>query len=158
LLNLASPAEPVFNKHTLQEIMDESLQHASDRISLHKIDLEKKYPPEPLVVSVDKAQLIIAFTNILINAIEAMEINKGKLSVSIAASPDIYQVSIRDNGRGIPGEYLPKLFDPFFTLKKGGIGLGLTASYSIIQSHKARMQVESNVNEGTNFIINFKPN
>ncbi len=155
LLNLASPAELVFEKHSLQDIMDESLEHASDRINLNKIDLEKKYPSESLWVAVDRNQLVIAFNNILINAIEAMEVNKGKLSVVLTATPGSCHVSIRDNGRGIPPEYLSKLFDPFFTLKKGGMGLGLTASYSIIQSHKANMQVESNVNEGTNFIISF---
>ncbi len=155
LLNLASPAELVFEKHSLQEIMDESLQHATDRINLNKIQLEKKYPSEPLYVSVDKNQLVIAFNNILINAIEAMESGTGKLSVALAAGPGPYQVSIKDNGRGIPSEYLSKLFDPFFTLKKGGMGLGLTASYSIIQSHKANMQVESVPDQGTNFIISF---
>lgn len=155
LLNLASPAELVFEKHSLQDIMDESLKNASDRINLHKIELEKKYPAEPLIVPVDRNQLVIAFNNILINAIEAMETSKGKLSVALTASPSEYHVSIRDNGKGIPAEYLSKLFDPFFTLKKGGMGLGLTASYSIIQSHKATLQVESNEGEGTNFIISF---
>lgn len=158
LLNLASPGEMVFENHSLQDIMDESLHNASDRINLHKIELEKKYPSEPLVVSADKTQLVIAFNNILINAIEAMESNTGKLSVALTASSGCYHVSIRDNGKGIPNEYLSKLFDPFFTLKKGGMGLGLTASYSIIQSHKANMQVESNVNEGTNFVISFTMN
>ncbi len=66
-----------------------------------------------------------------------------------------YNIIIRDNGKGIPREYLPKLFDPFFTLKKNGVGLGLTASYSIIQSHKAEVHVDSNVDEGTQFIISF---
>lgn len=155
LLTLASPAELVFENHPLQEIMDESLDNAADRINLNKIQLEKKYHSRSLVIPVDKNQLIIAFTNILINAIEAMEISKGKLSVSIDEAPGVFQVSIRDNGRGIPSEYMSKLFDPFFTLKKGGVGLGLTASYSIIQSHKANMQVESSPDEGTNFIISF---
>jgi len=155
LLNLASPAELVFEKHPLQEIMDESLARASDRIKLHNINVEKKYPASPLVVPADKNKLVIAFTNILINAIEAMEINKGNLAVHLDSSGDTYSISIKDNGRGIPREYLTKLFDPFFTLKKGGMGLGLTASYSIIQSHKADMQVESNVDKGTKFLIRF---
>lgn len=158
LLNLASPSDMVFEKHVLQEIMDESLARASDRINLHKINVEKNYPSSPLVVSADKNKLVIAFTNILINAVEAMEINKGNLTVGIKSAADSYNISIRDNGRGIPREYLSKLFDPFFTLKKNGMGLGLTASYSIIQSHKARMQVESNVDEGTNFLISFNKN
>ena len=100
----------------------------------------------------------MAFTNILINAIEAMEVNKGNLSILLEASADLYKISIKDNGQGIPKEYLSKLFDPFFTLKKNGMGLGLTASYSIIQSHKAKMHVDSNVGEGTNFLISFNKN
>lgn len=158
LLNLASPAELVFQKYSLQEIMDESLANASDRIKLQKTTVEKIYSSLPLVVSADKSKLIIAFTNILINAVEAMEINKGNLSILLEASGDTYNISIKDNGRGIPKEYLSKLFDPFFTLKKNGMGLGLTASYSIIQSHKANMQVESNVGEGTSFLISFNKN
>jgi PAS domain S-box-containing protein len=155
LLNLASPAELVFESHTLQEIMDESLSRASDRISLSKIQVQKTYPEQPLVVAADKSKLVIAFTNILINAIEAMEVSKGNLSVALNSTKDDYNIIIQDNGRGIPREYLSKLFDPFFTLKKNGMGLGLTASYSIIQSHKARVQVESNIDEGTRFQISF---
>ena len=155
LLNLASPAELVFEKHTLQEIMDESLARASDRINLHKINVEKKYHPEPLVIAADKSKLVIALTNILINAVEAMEIQKGNLGVFLESSPDMHCIYIKDNGRGIPQEHLSKLFDPFFTLKKNGMGLGLTASFSIIQSHKARIHVESMVDVGTNFLIKF---
>jgi PAS domain S-box-containing protein len=155
LLNLASPAELVFEKHTLQEIMDESLSRASDRISLNKIKVKKVYPENPLVVAADKKKLVIAFTNILINAIEAMEVSKGNLQVKLDAAKDFYNITIQDNGRGIPREYLSKLFDPFFTLKKNGMGLGLTASYSIIQSHKAKVHVESVIDEGTKFEISF---
>jgi len=155
LLDLTKPPELTFQQHTLQEIMDESIAMNADRINLHKITVQKDYPDIPLEISANKSKLMIAFTNILINAIEAMEINKGQLSISMTALPDQYQVSIRDNGKGIPEEYLSKLFEPFFTLKKNGIGLGLASSYSIIQSHRADMVVESRVNEGTNFIIRF---
>lgn len=158
LLGMASQAELVFEKYSLQEIMDESLAHASDRISLHKIDLEKKYPASPLVVPADKSKLVIAFTNILINAVEAMESHKGKLSIQLQATPEEYRISIKDNGCGIPKECISKLFDPFFTSKKNGMGLGLTASYSIIQSHKASIHIESGINRGTNFLISFNKN
>jgi PAS domain S-box-containing protein len=156
LLDLTKPPELSFKKFSLQEIMDESIAMTSDRINLRNIVVNKSYPQEPLIVSANKSKLIIAFTNILINAIEAMDNNHGKLIITITATPELYSVSIKDNGKGIPEEYLSKLFEPFFTLKKNGVGLGLAASYSIIQSHKANMRVESKVNEGTNFIINFK--
>ncbi len=155
LLNLSTPSELVFQKYTLQEIIDESLARASDRILLHNINVKKNYPDSPLLVSADKNKLVIAFTNILINAVEAMEVDKGILSIDMNDVADTYSVSIKDNGKGIPKEYMSRLFDPFFTLKKNGMGLGLTASYSIIQSHKANMQIESNVDNGTNFVVSF---
>lgn len=155
LLDLTRPLELKFEKHTLQEILDESLSLATDRINLQKIKVYKNYPTSPLEIEADKSKLIIAFTNLVINAIEAMEIDKGELAVSIAALPNGYSVSIRDNGKGIPDEYLPKLFEPFFTSKKNGTGLGLAACFSIIESHKGTIHVESKVNTGSNFIVNF---
>ena len=155
LLDLTRSGELEFKKHTLQEIMNESIATVADRINLQNIKVEKKYQERPLEISADKSKLKIAFSNILINAIEAMEENKGELAVSMHASPDRYTVSIKDNGVGISEENLPRLFEPFFTSKKNGMGLGLAASYSILQSHRASIQVESKINKGTNFIINF---
>ncbi|MGZ8557387.1 MAG: two-component system sensor histidine kinase NtrB, partial [Chitinophagaceae bacterium] len=153
LLNLSKPLELTFQKHTLQEILDESITLTQDRINLQKVTVHKKYPELPLEISANKSKLVIAFTNILINAIEAMETGKGELSVSIISSPNNYVVSIKDNGKGVPAEYMNKLFEPFFTMKKNGTGLGLPATYSIIQSHKGDIRVESKVNKGTEFII-----
>jgi signal transduction histidine kinase len=64
-------------------------------------------------------------------------------------------VAIKDNGKGIPPEYLSNIFEPFFTLKKNGMGLGLSAAYGIFQSHRATLEVESFPNNGTTFIIDF---
>jgi PAS domain S-box-containing protein len=155
LLDLTRSAELKFKKYTLQEIMNESIATVADRINLQNIKVEKKYQEKPLEISADKSKLKIAFSNILINAIEAMEENKGELAVSMHASPDRYTVCIKDNGMGISEENLPRLFEPFFTSKKNGMGLGLAASYSILQSHQASVHVESKLNKGTNFIINF---
>jgi PAS domain S-box-containing protein len=156
LLDLTKPLELKFEKHALQEILDESLLLATDRINLQHIRVEKNYPDSPIEIEVDRSKLIIAFTNLVINAIEAMETNKGELAVSISALPTAYSVSIRDNGKGIPDEFLPKLFEPFFTSKKNGMGLGLAACYSIIESHKGTIHVETKLDKGSNFIISFK--
>ncbi|MGZ8540803.1 MAG: sensor histidine kinase [Chitinophagaceae bacterium] len=153
LLNLTKPLEMSFQKHSLQDILDESITMTSDRINLQKVIVHKNYPELPVEISANKSKLVIAFTNIIINAIEAMEAGKGELSVTLSASPNSYNISIKDNGKGVPAEYLQKLFEPFFTMKKNGIGLGLPASYSIIQSHKGDIRVESQVNRGTEFII-----
>lgn len=156
LLNLTKLPELVFDNHSLQEIVNESLALANDRIELEKAVVEKKYPEASLDIKADKQRLVIAITNILINAIESMETGKGKLDVTLADSPDHFSISISDNGVGISEEYLSKLFDPFFTLKKNGTGLGLAVSYSIIQSHRGAIVVDTAVGRGTNFIINFK--
>jgi signal transduction histidine kinase len=155
LLNMTKAGELVFKKYSLQEILNESIATVADRITLQNIRIEKRYYDLPLEISADKSKLKIAFSNILINAIEAMEKNKGELGVSMFESPETVTVSIKDNGMGIPEENLSMLFEPFFTLKKNGMGLGLATSYAILQSHQARIQVESKVNEGTNFIISF---
>jgi PAS domain S-box-containing protein len=156
LIDLSKPPELSFQAHGLQEIIDESLMITSDRIGLQKIEVTKQYPEFPLEISANKSKLVIAFTNILINAVEAMESSKGKLNILLEPHEENYCVSIQDNGRGIPEEYQSKLFEPFFTLKKNGVGLGLATSYSIIQSHKANIRIESYPNKGTKFIINFK--
>jgi len=155
LVDLTGPPHLKFADHSLQEILDESLSVATDRINLQHVEVQRNYPDFPLEIKADRPKLVIAFTNLVINAIEAMEMGTGKLTVSITVSPDTCSVSIRDNGKGIPEEHLSKLFEPFFTSKKNGMGLGLAACHSIIESHKGTIYVESKLNKGSNFVINF---
>ena len=155
LLNLAKPSELVLVEQSLQEIVDESLSRTNDRIKLQNIHVKKVYPPEPLLIQADKEKLIIAFTNIIINAIESMHTN-GLLTISISASDDGYEVCIKDNGKGISKEHLSRLFEPFFTMKKNGMGLGLTVAYTILQSHNAKIRAQSRENEGSEFQISFR--
>ena len=155
LLNLAKPSELVLVEQSLQEIIDESLSRTGDRIKLQNIQVKKNYPSETVLIQADREKLVIAFTNIIINAIEAMSSN-GLLTITITSSDDGYEVCIKDNGKGIPRENLSRLFEPFFTMKKNGMGFGLTVSYTILQSHNAKIKVHSKENEGTSFQINFK--
>jgi PAS domain S-box-containing protein len=155
LLDLTKAPDLTFQVYTLQEVLEESIAMTLDRINLQQVLLQKKFPDLPLEVSANKAKLTIAFTNIILNAVEAMETGKGELMVSIATSASHYTITISDNGSGIPEEYISKLFEPFFTLKKNGVGLGLAAAHSIFQSHNARVEVESRINKGTDFRIHF---
>jgi len=155
LLNLAKPSELVLIEQSLQEIIDESLSRTSDRMKLQNIQVKKNYPSQTVLIQADREKLVIAFTNIIINAIEAMSSN-GLLTISITPSDDGYEVCIKDNGKGIPRENLSRMFEPFFTMKKNGMGLGLTVSYTILQSHNAKIKVHSKENEGSQFQINFK--
>lgn len=155
LLNLAKPSELILVEHSLQDVMEESLTRTNDRMKLQNIHVKKDLPSEPLLIQADKEKLVIAFTNIIINAIEAMDTN-GLLTISITNADDSYNVCIKDDGKGFAQEYVSRLFEPFFTLKKTGMGLGLTVSYSILQSHNAKIRVHSKEKQGTEFHINFK--
>jgi PAS domain S-box-containing protein len=158
LLDQTKPIELNFQNYSLQEMLDESILMTSDRINLQQINLQKKYPDHPAEIKADKSKLIIAFNNILVNAVEAIENGNGELDISVTSTPDNYLVSIKDNGKGIPEQYLSKLFEPFFTLKQKGVGLGLSATYSIVQSHHGNIQVKSQLNKGTTFLISFNRN
>jgi PAS domain S-box-containing protein len=153
LLNSSNPSDLALKKQILQTILDESILAALDRITLKKIKLKVSYPQEPAYVMADPDKLKIAFLNIIINAIEAMNEETGVLSISIHREKGFYSILIGDNGIGISEENLSKLFEPYFTSKKNGLGLGLAATLNILQSHSASVDVQSRTNEGTTFFI-----
>jgi PAS domain S-box-containing protein len=155
LLDTSRPTDLVFDRCTLQSIMDEAIGEAIDRITLQHINMQIKYGDEPCYVLANKEKLKIAFLNIIINAVEAMEKGKGELSVSINTLKESHVVVIRDNGCGIPEENISRLFEPYFTSKRNGMGLGLAATLNILQSHKANIDVTSVMKQGTTFTITF---
>jgi len=156
LLSSSLPPENVREKRALQSILDESIATIIDRITLKKVNWKVVYPNEPAYIMADPLKLKIAFTNIIINAIEAMNESKGELNISITSQNGHHLVSIKDNGTGISKETLPHLFEPYFTFKRNGLGLGLATTLNIIQSHKASIDVETGVNQGSNFILKFE--
>jgi PAS domain S-box-containing protein len=155
LLDTSRPTDLVFERCTLQAIMDEAIAEALDRITLQHINMQIRYGDEPCHVMANKEKLKIAFLNIIINAVEAMEKFKGELYLSIYTMKESHVVVIRDNGCGIPEENISRLFEPYFTSKRNGMGLGLAATLNILQSHKANIDVTSAVKQGTTFTITF---
>jgi PAS domain S-box-containing protein len=156
LLSSSPPPENIREKRSLQNILDESIAAIIDRITLKKANWKVIYPNEPAYIMADPLKLKIAFTNILINAIEAMHENKGELDISVTSQHEHYLVSIRDNGTGISRETMPHLFEPYFTFKRNGLGLGLATTLNIIQSHKASIDVQTGLNQGSIFILKFE--
>lgn len=157
LLDLSRPAEISLQRTRLQEVIDNTLAAASDRISLKNIRLELMYPEKPAFVMADKEKLRIAFLNILINAVEAVPAQSGVITIAIREEvPQHYKVSISDNGGGIPEENISRIFEPYFTSKTNGFGLGLAATWNILQSHRAGIDVSSQMGEGTSFLLTFE--
>lgn len=142
-------------KHSINKLIDESLELAMDRINLKKIQVIKKYSTDICDIDVDSEKVKIAFLNLIVNAIEAMEQGKGILTVSTAAKDNKCVVEISDNGTGISPEHLDRLFEPYFTSKEKGTGLGLTNTQNIVLSHKGSIRVKSEAGKGTTFIVSF---
>lgn len=140
-------------KVTLQDVIDATLQRALDRIRLKNIQLIKDVSVTPCVVEADPNYLQIALLNIIINAIEAMPDNEGKLHIDMHTTEGLVVVTISDNGSGIRPEHLNKLFDPYFSGKSNGMGLGLTSTHSIINSLNGQIKVNSTWGKGTTFTI-----
>jgi len=105
--------------------------------------------------SMNKQQLKIALTNILINAIDAINSETGKLKLSVYTKDAGFVLKIEDNGCGIQKENLQNIFRPLYTGKPGGLGLGLTSAYNFLRSNHVEVTVESVVGEGTRFMLGF---
>ena len=156
MLNSSRPKELNLELISINEILEEAIAQAADRMELDQIKLEKELAGNLPSLLVDREKIRMAFLNIIINAIEAMQPGKGVLRVVTKLSDDFIVVSITDNGKGLSLESLDKLFDPFYTSKEKGMGLGLTSTQNILNSHCATVDVKSKVNEGTTFIVYFK--
>jgi PAS domain S-box-containing protein len=156
MLTTSRPKELNLELNSIKDILDATLQLAIDRIRLRQIKLVRNYAEDLPRILVDKEKIKIALLNIIINGLEAMQSNKGVLTVTATLKNNTITVEISDNGKGIPTEDIKKLFDPFFTDKQTGMGLGLTSTQSILKSHNAQIEVTSKVNVGTSFFIHFK--
>jgi signal transduction histidine kinase len=100
-------------------------------------------------------QLKQVFINISLNAIEAMQPDGGVIKLSLYTDAETQQigVSFQDNGPGIAEENIPRLFEPLFTTKQNGLGLGLSICFDIIQAHSGRIAVNSQEGVGTKFTV-----
>jgi PAS domain S-box-containing protein len=153
LLDSYRPSEKMFQLTDLEKVLQKSIDVASDRVMLKKIALDVQLPGKELAILGDEEKLKIAFLNVIINATEAIQNDHGRISITLSEKTKFYLIEIADNGCGIAPEILSKLFEPYFTRKKNGMGLGLASTLNVIQSHNGTVDVKSKVDEGTSFII-----
>ncbi len=115
---------------------------------MDNLEINLQMPPEDPIVSVDKEQMAQAVTELLCNSAEAMP-DGGSISVSAGWESNWLAISVKDNGPGIAPEDLPRIFDPFFTAKTKGAGLGLTTVNRIVTNHGGKVKVSSKTGAGT---------
>jgi PAS domain S-box-containing protein len=153
LIENSKPTELRASKLTLESILKSTIELARDRAELKNIKIITDFEKEQIEIDADESKLKIALLNILMNAIEAVEANAGEIRITYKCKNRKCLISISDNGCGIKEEYLNKIFDPYFTGKSTGVGLGLATTRSIINMHNGKIEVETKLGKGTIFHI-----
>ncbi len=133
----------------INNVLSEVTTITRPKIKQSAIRLVEKYLPSLLEITGNHDSLKQVFLNIMLNAIQAMDGSGGALTVETSNENGNVRVLISDSGVGIPGEDLKKIFDPFYTTKKEGTGMGLAITYSIINDHSGRIDIDSTPGSGT---------
>jgi nitrogen fixation/metabolism regulation signal transduction histidine kinase len=117
-----------------------------------RVRLREVYEGSDFRLEADRSKIKIALRNIVINAIEAIR-GRGEIEIRASRGQDSVRLEIRDTGAGIPNEVLKKIFDPYFSTKDVGTGLGLPIAKKIVEDHGGSIRAESEVGKGTAIFI-----
>lgn len=152
LLNFAKPPASRLEKRDITKIIRESAKFLEEHFRKCKVNITFNFPLKEYFVLVDGYQMKQIFLNLFMNAIKAMP-EGGRISVYIAAKGDFIEIYVRDTGKGISQENLPRIFDPFFTTDPKGTGLGLSVVQKLVIQNGGEIDVKSELNKGTTFCI-----
>ena len=149
-------SEPVLEKRDIVEDTHKTIDYLQTRVS-QQVSFSFKAPEYPIYVEINPALHSWTIENLVKNAIDAMK-GKGSLNIVISELEDIVKISITDTGKGIPKNQFTKVFEPGFTTKKRGWGLGLSLTKRIVQEyHKGKIKVaHSEIGKGTTMQISYK--
>jgi two-component system, NtrC family, sensor histidine kinase HydH len=141
-LNFAKPRYPNRAACQLEDILEKNIVFIAPQIQDQGYIIVKDFAHDLPEIQADSDMLYQAFLNIFMNAIQAMP-KGGKILVSIESADSIVNICIEDEGPGVPEELLERIWDPFFTTKEKGTGLGLGIVKNIIESHNGSIRVEN---------------
>ena len=161
LLSFARPSRPNIAEENMNDVVDGIARILETEAKEKGVEIARDFALNLPKVWIDREQMKQVFMNLILNAIQAMR-EGGSIFISTRLisrdeaghSGQFVQVEVRDTGIGIPAENLDHIFDPFFTSKDEGSGLGLSISHQIVQEHGGYVTVESKVDVGTTFFIN----
>ncbi|MFO7556284.1 MAG: ATP-binding protein [Desulfobacterales bacterium] len=139
-LNFAKPKSPNFTACKIEEILEKNISFLAPQIEKEGYIVKKHYDDELPEISADSDMLYQAFLNVLINSMQAMP-EGGIIQVKVCSVDSTVTVFFEDEGEGIPEDLLEKIWDPFFTTKAKGTGLGLGIVKNIIQSHEGSVNL-----------------
>jgi len=166
LLDFARPRPSRKGRVAVHPVLERSLLLLGNEMRKKGIVITRAFAPEPVLATADGEQLHQVFFNLLQNAMQALEGRTGAeitLSTACATIPagadsgERIIVSVKDNGKGIPADDLPRIFDPFFSTKENGYGLGLAICHGILRELGADIEVKSTDNAGSVFVVSLPP-
>ena len=155
-LQFARLPKPKLHAEDIGRIVTNLVEFEREQLALRGVVVEVDVASDLPTVMVDDSQLRQCLLNLLRNAAEAVEENGGG-QVTIGArrgpAPDLLEVRVKDDGRGVDAETAAKLFDPFFSTKAGGTGLGLALTHQIVREHGGEIRVDSEPGAGATFVV-----
>lgn len=158
LLSFARPTVPNVSAENVNEIVESIVRILETEAKEKEVQIYRRLAAHLPKIFIDKEQIKQVSMNVILNSLQSIE-GRGVVEVSTRpftknGSEQYVQIEVRDSGAGIPEKDLEDIFNPFFTTKKGGSGLGLSISHQIVQEHGGHIVVESQVGKGTTFFIN----
>ncbi|MCP4267786.1 MAG: HAMP domain-containing protein [Candidatus Brocadiaceae bacterium] len=150
LLGFTRVAKPARIKSDIKVVINDALSRV--KIS-RNVRLSKNFKPNLPKVTIDASQIGQVLINLIDNACQAMEEGDGKLQISARESNGFVEIGIEDSGCGISAKRIKKIFDPLFTTKPKGIGMGLAVCHEIIEKHNGYIDVKSQESVGTNMCV-----
>ncbi len=155
LLKFARQEKAEMTSIDVNVAVEDALAIVNHQLELNEVRVEKTLGSDLPQIAGNANQLQQVFMNIMINAQQAMEGSKGKIRVSSVRKGSAVELRFADTGPGIPENIRAKLFEPFFTTKPvgKGTGLGLSVSFGIIKDHRGDITIETEIGQGTTFVI-----
>ena len=154
LLDFARQSPPSLSLTNLNQVIEDAYPLVEHSAELNKVTVIKKFDLKLPEVMADKNQLKQVFTNLMLNAVQAMP-KGGHLEITTSGKKKNILIEVNDSGSGIRKEHLDKLFTPFFTTKDEamGVGLGLSVAYGIVKRHGGQIEVKTRAGKGTTFKV-----
>jgi signal transduction histidine kinase len=150
LVDFSRPVEVKLVEYDLRHVVADVVTLAAAEMSTRQVDLTSQLPDYPLTSKVDVDLLKQALLNVVQNGAQAMP-EGGKLEVTLLEEGKSAIIQVQDQGAGISEELREKIFDLYFTTKKGGSGIGLAMTYRILQLHHGSIDVQSEIGRGSVF-------
>jgi signal transduction histidine kinase len=152
LLDFGRPCKPLIQPVSANSLLSKVLTFTGPMLRQHKINLQLRLANDIPMVSADGEKIKQVFVNLMLNAIQAMP-EGGDFTLTTYSNDEYVCIEFSDNGEGIQSGNITSVFDPFYTTKETGSGLGLSISHQIVKSHGGTIEVKSEEGMGTTFTV-----